>query len=244
MTNPYSAWMSDETHIFLLSAATGVARGLVGFPIEQPLEAIKTQWQASPGTKNEFKITKQIIESKGLFKGFYNGSIPNFTRIALKNLYRYPLMITTPDLIERFVPLAKNDRRVSKGLTGFTISGIEALILCPVERIKTFMMTRQIDHNQTVWQRLTKDSNLVRELYRGYFPLLTRQTVAWVTFLIADQQMKDVLRHHLLLNRSEAIPARHLMVGSMFVALINTVVIMPFDCIKTHMQKAGNFSMT
>lgn len=35
--------------LFGMSSLLGVARGIVGFPIEQPLEAIKTQWQAKPG---------------------------------------------------------------------------------------------------------------------------------------------------------------------------------------------------
>lgn len=51
-------------------------------------------------------------------------------------------MIKVPNLIERYVPLAKRDRIVAKALTGVTISAVEAFILCPVERIKVFMMTR------------------------------------------------------------------------------------------------------
>ncbi len=68
--------------------------------------------------------------------------MPNLTRVVLKNLYRYPLMIKVPNLIEMYVPLAKRDRKVAKALTGVTISAVEAFILCPVERIKVFMMTR------------------------------------------------------------------------------------------------------
>jgi hypothetical protein len=51
-------------------------------------------------------------------------------------------MIKVPNLIEMYVPLAKRDRKVAKALTGVTISAVEAFILCPVERIKVFMMTR------------------------------------------------------------------------------------------------------
>ncbi len=68
--------------------------------------------------------------------------MPNLTRVVLKNLYRYPLIIKVPNLIEMYVPLAKRDRKVAKALTGVTISAVEAFILCPVERIKVFMMTR------------------------------------------------------------------------------------------------------
>ena len=44
--------------LFGMSSLLGVARGIIGFPIEQPLEAIKTQWQAKPGFQNELKIAK------------------------------------------------------------------------------------------------------------------------------------------------------------------------------------------
>ena len=71
-------------------------RGLVGFPLEQPLEAIKTQWQANPSKANEIQITRQIYRDKGLMKGFYAGSIPNAIRMIAKNIYRYPLMIGLP----------------------------------------------------------------------------------------------------------------------------------------------------
>lgn len=51
-------------------------------------------------------------------------------------------MIKMPNLIENNVPIAKKDRKVAKAMTGLSIAGIEAFILCPVERIKVFMMTR------------------------------------------------------------------------------------------------------
>jgi len=30
----------------ITSALLGVGRGLIGFPLEQPMESLKTQWQA------------------------------------------------------------------------------------------------------------------------------------------------------------------------------------------------------
>lgn len=108
-------------------------------------------------------------------------------------------MIKVPNLIEQYVPIARRDRKVAKALTGVTISAVEAFILCPVERVKVFMMTRSTQ--ESVYSRLTSNHNLVKELYKGYLPLFTRQTVAWVTFLSADQYMKQVCREHLGLTR-------------------------------------------
>lgn len=73
----------------------GIVRGVIGFPLEQPLESIKTLWQAKPYFRNELHIAKEIFMKKG-FIGYYSGSIPNFTRMIVKNMYRYPLMIYLP----------------------------------------------------------------------------------------------------------------------------------------------------
>lgn len=94
----------EEINILLTSAAIGVLRGLVGFPLEQPMESVKTQWQASPKNRNEIQILKQIYKEKGVYRGFFAGSTPNLTRVVLKNIYRYPLMVKMPNLIENYVP--------------------------------------------------------------------------------------------------------------------------------------------
>ena len=33
-----------QPKIILMSAGVGILRGLIGFPLEQPLESMKTQW--------------------------------------------------------------------------------------------------------------------------------------------------------------------------------------------------------
>lgn len=53
-------------------------------------------------------------------------------------------MIGMPNTVEAYIPLAKNDRRVSKGLTGLGIAFVEAFILCPVERLKVYLMTNSV----------------------------------------------------------------------------------------------------
>ena len=79
-----------------MTAFAGLARTLVGFPIEHPLDSIKTQWQAKPHFRHELAIARDIYGRKGIAQGFYAGSIPNLTRCIMKNIYRYPLMIGLP----------------------------------------------------------------------------------------------------------------------------------------------------
>jgi len=70
------------------------------FPLEHPLDVIKTTWQANPTAKNELQVGRDIYGAKG-FKGFYSGSTPNLTRMILKNFYRFPLMLYLPPIFEK-----------------------------------------------------------------------------------------------------------------------------------------------
>ena len=59
-----------------------------------------------------------------------------------------------------------------------------------------------------------------------------------------DQIIKTGLRRHLNLERTDKIPNQYLLVSSFFVALSGTLIIMPFDAIKTHLQKADLTTLT
>lgn len=127
-----------------VSLVAGMARGLIGFPLEQPFEAIKTQWQADPKHRNEWRIFREIVEKKGFYRGFYAGSLPNLGRILIKQFYRYPLMIALPPFFEK--QLDTSNLELVKAVSGLTIAVIESFILCPFERLKVFLMT--LTHHQ------------------------------------------------------------------------------------------------
>jgi len=63
-------------------------------------------------------------------------------------------MIKMPNLIEKKIKIARNDRKVAKALTGLSIACIEAFILCPVERLKVILMTRN-SKSESTWTILT-----------------------------------------------------------------------------------------
>lgn len=95
-------------------------------------------------------------------------------------------------------------------MTGLSIAAIESFILCPFERVKTYLMTANADllENKRGMERFAafkaeseaRGDTLLRELFRGYLPLFTRQCVAWVCFLTADSKMKSTIRGHLNLK--------------------------------------------
>jgi hypothetical protein len=79
--------------------------------------------------------------------------------------------------------------------------------------------------------------NLRQELFRGFTPLFMRQAVSWSVFLQTDLFVKNAIRRAYRIPDKESIPTRLLMPASLLVALINTAMVMPLDCVKTHMEK-------
>jgi len=61
----------------------------------------------------------------------------------LKNVYRYPLMISLPHFYEQRLVGVEN-RKLSKLMTGFSIALFESFVTCPIERAKVFFMTEEV----------------------------------------------------------------------------------------------------
>ncbi len=94
-------------------------------------------------------------------------------------------MISLPHFYEQKV-VGPENRKLSKLLAGFSIALIESFITCPIERAKVFFMTEEVAQRGGTKRLLALKNapgGLVKELFRGFFPLLTRQSVAWVSFL-------------------------------------------------------------
>ena len=51
--------------LFRKSLAVGVVRTFLGFPIEHPVDAIKTQWQAHQRAAHELAMVRVILAEKG-----------------------------------------------------------------------------------------------------------------------------------------------------------------------------------
>eukprot|EP00347_Sterkiella_histriomuscorum_P001661 403371157 len=222
--------------LYLGSSIAGIIRTLIGFPIEHPLDSIKTQWQAKPYHKNEAAIIKDIYQTKG-FKGFYAGALPNIVRCLLKNATRYPLMVGLPNFYKNQLPDSfKEHKAFLKLLTGCSIALVEATMACPIERLKVYFMTT----NENISYKQFFQNNqhhLMKELFRGFGPLFARQSMAWTVFLQSDLLVRTTIRKVMKYDEKEQIPSKFLVPASIIVALLNTTLVMPFDCVKTHMEK-------
>lgn len=107
-----------------------------------------------------------------------------------------------------------------KFLCGATIATVEATITCPLERLKVLLITRtrtvppnrfvfsghvahyyrslvhrRISHSAETDARCSiREQGVMRYMMRGFTPLLFRQLVSWITFLVADSQCKQSMR--------------------------------------------------
>lgn len=79
-----------------------------------------------------------------MLSGLYAGFIPNFLRQMSKYFYRFPMMIYFPKKIEEHMPKKYLNKYegLHKILGGVLIAGFESVIICPMERLKVYLMTK------------------------------------------------------------------------------------------------------
>ncbi|CAF2677985.1 unnamed protein product [Rotaria sp. Silwood2] len=228
----------DRSSQLLISAIVGVSRTIGGLPLEHPLDTIRTRWQANPTqSRNALQVTREIYTSKG-FLGFYSGAIPNTTRRAVKQTYRWPMMLFFPNFYRDHVLSARiqqNYPRLPKILTGLSIANFEILVINPLERLKVWLMTSPTRLSLLEFFRQRTDGrDIIRELYRGTSAIFFRQNVSWVTFLYTDELTKTKVREY---KQSQDLTHIDLFAAGMIVGLVNTAAMMPFDYVKTQKQK-------
>ena len=63
--------------------------------------------------------------------------------------------------------------------------------------------------------------------------------MSWTVFLQTDHLIKQFIRKNYAIKDNEPISAKLLIPASALVALVNTTLVMPLDCIKTHLEKVS-----
>lgn len=74
----------------------------------------------------------------------------------------------------------------------------------------------------------------IGDLYTGLVPTIIRQGLSWSSFLASTEIMKTEIRKY---KGTEHLTALDLFLGSIPVSIVNTLFIMPVDCIKTYTQQ-------
>lgn len=227
---------------FSEACAIGAARGLLRLPIEHPFERVKTLWQASPESKTLGSMISKIYREQGV-SGFYAGGLPNGMRMLIKEIYRWPLMLTLPIAFKTALP-ENSGSTIPKALSGLVVATVETFILCPIERVKVILMTdkkpiltilKEMKQGPTNTVEVRSQDSFARSLFRGLGVFYARQLVAWTSFLAADAKIRGLIMEYQ--GRPLTIP--ELIGAAISVGGVNTVCVMPFDCIKTRVQSLG-----
>ncbi len=223
---------------YLDASLTGAARGITGLPLEHPFDCVKTNWQAAPHLPSASKVAQQIYADKGI-RGFYAGALPNGTRMVIKQSYRFPMMVSFPEFYSTRLPegVKKNLPHAEDALTGVTIASLESGVITPLERLKVMIMTSD-KANRSVLKFFSENkSHVFQELFRGFKACFLRQVVTWSTFSVADAFFKKKARELTNKKEKEALDFPSLMGVSLLVGAVNTAAVMPFDFVKTQLQK-------
>ena len=76
------------------------------------------------------------------------------TRLVARNVYKYPVLIGVPDQIKRrqwnILGESKYKENAIKLISGTTVSLMESLITCPIERLKVFVMTQKEQDGKSI----------------------------------------------------------------------------------------------
>lgn len=194
-------YLNTNLELCIKAGLLGVLRGSFGLLLEHPLDSIKTQWQANIFITKSSEMVRFIYIEKGLL-GFYRGFVPNLIRTTSKNLYRWPLIIFLPNFFEKtnliFFESLKNLEGLCKIQTGLMIANIEILLICPLDRLKTYFMTHSVINNKSYsflkHFYITNRGNIINQLYQGLEPTFYRSNISWISFLYLEYKTKYFLR--------------------------------------------------
>jgi len=236
---------SIDLNTYFYGAMVGGVRGVVGLPLEHPLDVLKTRMQAkitlagpALGRPNEIQTVKEIMSTRG-FSGFYTGAIPNTARICVKHAYRTPLNLVFRNFYTSKAPadLQKKYPLLKGVFTGITMACFETFIITPFERLKVQLITATKAESRSIRNFFTeKKGHLSEELMRGLRAVFLKQVVTWVTFRVSDDYFRDREKR---IQQTNTLPLLASLKVHFYTGAINTAAILPFDIVKTLMQQDG-----
>lgn len=201
----------------------GAVRAMALMPIEHPLDYVKTQIQSKFYMGPAIPFVREHVKQYGFMK-LYTGFLPNTFRASIKQAYRLPLMVAFPNLYRRVI----SRENIIQTLTGISIAVLESYFMCPLERLKIWLMTSPKSTIMNFYYQLDH----FKELFKGVNALLVRQTLSWVTFLGLTSLFKEAT-----ITYKGKVDYYDLLFIGAAVGVLNTLIIMPADFIKTHQQK-------
>lgn len=234
--------MNLDWNKYIEASVVGAGRGLIALPVEHPFDCVKTKLQANPGSSVS-GIARGVFQTSGV-RGFYAGAIPNGMRVAVKQVYRWPLMLALPPYFKGVLPtnIVEEYPAAAKTCSGFAMAHIETFIVCPAERMKVWLMTTSHERRHITRFFVEEKTHWRASLFRGTKAVYARQVASWVSFLAADGYFKGIERKKY--PEHTTLPMLVLMKVAAQVGAVNTLVNMPFDTAKTRIQQCDSHANT
>jgi hypothetical protein len=180
---------------------------------------------------------RTIYKTEGML-GFYKGGSMNFSRVMLKECYRSPLRgymkqfysQNLPDSFHTKYPDAKNV------FTGLTMSMADTFIMCPLERLKVWLMTSPKEKTSYLYKYYQESGARPKDLFRGLEVSFYRSAIAWVSFLVLEDKIS---KHIMKSGSNEPTFVEQIIIGTAC-GVLNSAITLPLDTIKTNGQKRFN----
>lgn len=207
--------MPLSTEGVFASMSIGAGRALCVSALAFPLEQIKT-WQQANFSTSTFRAAQEIFSSSGVC-GFYRGFVWQATSLAVKQLWRWPLMTSTPIYLEQN---GLNHLHAQQLATGVLLSTVDAALLNPLAKLRVLSGTHH---------PLFSPSALIREGWQGTASNWLRAFSMWSSFLVAQAALRQWHK-----GEENTLSHWQFVQISLETSCLVTCIATPFDTAATH----------
>ena len=220
----------------------GGLSGMIATTVIQPIDCVKVQIQVrsegSAGkTLSPIKIAKEIYAEKKSFRPFYAGLDSALLRQAVYTSVRLGLFYSIQDYMKK--KNGKNPTTFQNAIASLLSGAIGAFVGNPADLA---LVRMQNDLNEAPDKRRnyknvfdalirTVKEEGILTLWRGSFPTIARAMAMNFSLLVPFEAMKKMLESVIVDTRTRTLTA------SMIAGACASVLSLPFDNIKTKLQK-------
>lgn len=203
-------------------ALWGMARTMVGFPIEYPFINLKARAQGTPNLSVS-KTLRQLRTPLDL----YTGGAATFARRITREMIRWPVVSVCDQYIQR---LKFRHRLYEQLLMGTYIATLDTFLFLPFDRLTLTQINEQ--GYLTFYRRFFRTEG-VRALYHGCGPAFARNVITWATLIPLHSWATQQAR---LIDPKRRFPVTTTAAVTAGTAGVMTLITMPVDFICTRMQ--------